>query len=77
MNRSCQRHTQGFETPARRMISGGAAALPRGHDDPRPPDMLLPAVAIRDYRRQLLAVGRTHLEIDPRAHRASSHASPQ
>ena len=45
--------------------------------DPRPPDMLLRAVAIHDHRRQLLEVGGTHLDIDPLAHRVLSPASPQ
>jgi len=69
-------HT-GFRNPGAAHHLGGAAALCRGQDDPRPPDMLLRAVAVHDHRRQLLAIGGTHFDIDPLAHRVSSHASPQ
>ena len=41
------------------------------------PHMLLPAVAISYHRGQSLAVGGTHLDIDPLAHSALSHASSQ
>jgi hypothetical protein len=41
MNRSCQRDTQGFETPARRMISAVPAPLCHRRNDPRPPHMRL------------------------------------
>ena len=69
-------HT-GLRNPGTAHDLGGAAALCRGQNDPRPPNMLLPAVAIRHHRHQLLAVGGPHLDLDPLAHRALSHASPQ
>src|SRR5215471_10593878 len=45
-----------------------ATAFRRRQDDPRPPDMLLWAVAIRHNRRQSLAVRGPHLDADPLAH---------
>ena len=50
-----------------------AAALGGRQNDPRPPDMFLRAVAIRDNRGQSLAVRGTHLNADPLAHDALSH----
>jgi hypothetical protein len=38
-------------------------------DNPRPPDLLLWAVAIRRNREQSLAVSASHLNADPLAHR--------
>ena len=60
-----------------RISARRAAALACGQNDPRPPHMLLPAVAISYHRAQSLTVGGTHLDLDPLAHRVLSHASPQ
>jgi hypothetical protein len=73
MNRSCQRHTQGFETPARRITS----AVPQSSAVAKMMRALLRTVAIRHHRRQSLAVGGSYLDADPLAHRALSHALPQ
>ena len=52
---------------------GRAATLARGQDDPRPPDMLLRAVAIRYDPLQPGTVRSTHLDTDARAHAAACH----
>jgi hypothetical protein len=77
MNRSCQRQTHGFETPAWRMISAVPQAFGRRQNDPRPPDMFLRAIAIRYHRRQSLAIRGTHPNTDPLAHDASSQTIRQ
>jgi hypothetical protein len=54
-----------------------AAALRRRQDDPRPPDMLLRAVAIRYHPFQPVTVGSGNLDLDPLAHGRSSHKTRQ
>src|SRR5271166_5117158 len=55
----------------------GGATVRRGQNDPRPPHMLLRAVAIGCHRGQSLAVGGTHVNADRLAHPASLHRPPQ
>jgi len=50
-----------------------AAAFRCRQDNPRPPHMLLPTIAIRYHRRQSLPVAGAHLDADPLAHPAASH----
>ena len=76
-NRSCQRHTHGFEIPARRIIAAVPQPSAVAQDDLRPPHMFLPAIAIRHDRGQSLTVGGTHFDADPLAHPASLHRSRQ
>ena len=52
---------------------GRAAAFGRRQDDPRPPDVLLRAVAVRHDRLQPDTVGGTYLDADPIAHAAACH----
>ena len=56
MNRSCQRHTDGFDTPARR-ITSAVPQPPRSPEDPGPPHVLLRAVAVRHDRREPRPIG--------------------
>src|ERR1700746_3370854 len=63
-----------FRDPSSAHDLGGATALGRRQNAPRPPHMLLWAVAIRHHRRQSLTVGGTHFNTDPLAHAAVSHA---
>src|SRR3954447_19904794 len=51
MNRSCQRQTHGLDLPVRRTIAR-PQTVGRGQHDPRPPDVLLRAVAVRRHRLQ-------------------------
>jgi hypothetical protein len=47
---------------------GGAVAVRRGQDDPRPPDVLLRAVPVRHDRLQTGTVLGGQLDLDPSAH---------
>ena len=76
MKRSCQRHTEGLDTPARRMISAVPTAIRRRQDDPRPPHMFLAAVAIRHDPLQTVTVRSTHLDLDPLAHGTAYRKAP-
>ena len=53
MKRSCQRQTQVFDLPVSAMIADGAETVGAQQHDPRPPDVLLRALAIRDDRLQV------------------------
>ena len=47
---------------------GGAAALPRRQNDPRPPDVLLGAVAVRHDRLEPCTITSGDFDLDPLAH---------
>jgi hypothetical protein len=71
MNRSYQRHTHGFDTPARRMTSAvpqpsAVAKMIRARQT-----CFCGLFAIRHDHCQSLAVRGAHLDADPLAHRAS------
>ena len=58
MKRSCQRHTQVFDLPVRRMIALVPTPVRAQQDYLSPPDMLVRAVAVPRQRLQTAAVGR-------------------
>ena len=68
MKRSCQRQTLGFDTPARRMIAAVPQPVCGRQDDPRPPDVLLRAVAVRHDRLEPSTISGTHFDLDSLAH---------
>ena len=69
MNRSCQRHTaHGFDTPAPRITAAVPQPSAVAKNDPRPPDVLLRAVAVRHDRLEPSTIGGAHFDLDPLAH---------
>ena len=73
MNRSCQRQTAVWLTPAARMIVAVPSPSGRRQHDPRAPDVLLRAVAVIDDRLQALAIGRGQVDGDASTHPQDSH----
>ena len=72
--RSCQRQTQVFDLPVRRMISTVPTPSALEQNDLGPPDVLLGGVAVADERLQAAAIGGRDVDGDSGAHAPDSHA---
>ena len=74
MKRSCQRQTQVFDLPVRRIISG-ANTVRAQQDDLSPPDMLVRRVAIPREHLQTAAISGLESDGNSGSHAPDSHAS--
>ena len=76
MKRSCQRQTAVLATPARRHDLRRAAAFAGQQRNPKPPGVLLRAVAIDRDSGKPLAVGGGNVDDDTGAPASDSHVTP-